>query len=270
MDIGAWWATLHRVARSWTQLKRPIPHTGRTQSLSQSNVSLVAKLWNFSAKSTCIFMKRFKWYVHIYKGTWIGGWSIELGQVYKCPSSSCLKLWESAAAASFCSFSHSDMSNSLRPHGPQHARLRCPSLSPGVCSNMDMSPLSQWCHPTISSSVTPFFCLQSFPASGSFPMSQLFASVGQSIRALHSASVLPMNIQGWFPLGLTGLISLLSKGLSRVFSSATAWNQFFDTPLSLWSNSQIHIQLLEKIWLYYFDYMDLCWQSNISAFYYIV
>ena len=102
MDIGAWWTTLHRVARSWTQLKWLIPHTRRTQSLSQSNVSLVAKLWNFSAKSTCIFMKRFKWYVHIYEGTWIGEWSIELGQVYKCPGSSCLKLWESAAAASFC------------------------------------------------------------------------------------------------------------------------------------------------------------------------
>ena len=104
----------------------------------------------------------------------------------------------------------------LQLHGLQHARLFCPSLSPGVCSNS--CPLSQWCHPTISSSVIPFSsCTQSFPASGSFPMSQLFTSGSQSIGA--SASVLPVNIQGWFPLGLTGLISLLSKGLSRVFST---------------------------------------------------
>ena len=100
----------------------------------------------------------------------------------------------------------------------QHTRLPCPSLSPGVCS--DSCPLSQWCHPTISSSAA-FFCLQSFPASGSFPMSQLFASGSQSIRASASTSFLPMNIQGWYLLGLTGLISLMSKGLSRVFSNTT-------------------------------------------------
>ena len=106
----------------------------------------------------------------------------------------------------------------LWPHGLEHTRLPCPSLSPGVCS--DSYPLSQWCYLTISSSVALFsFCLQSFPASGSFPMSRVFTSGGQSIGASASASVLPMNIQGWFPLGLTGLISLLSKGLSRVFSS---------------------------------------------------
>ena len=103
-------------------------------------------------------------------------------------------------------------------HGLQHTRLACPSLSPRVCSNS--CPLSLWCHPTISSSVIPFSsCLQSFRASGSFPMSQLFTSGGQSIGA--SASILPMNIQEWFPLRLTGLISLLSKELSRVFSSTT-------------------------------------------------
>ena len=96
--------------------------------------------------------------------------------------------------------------------GLQHARLSCPSLSPRVCSNS--CPLSWWCHPTILSSVSPFSsCLQSFPASGSFPMSQFFVSGGQSIGASSSASVLPMNIQDWFPLGLTGLISLQSKGL---------------------------------------------------------
>ena len=101
------------------------------------------------------------------------------------------------------------MSNSLRPHGMQRGRLPCPSLSPRVCTNL--CPLSQWCDPTFSFSATPFsICPQSFPASGSFPMCHLFASGGQSIGA--SASVLPMSIQGWFPLGLTGLISLPSKG----------------------------------------------------------
>ena len=104
------------------------------------------------------------------------------------------------------------MSNSLWPHGLQNSRLPCPSLSPRVCLNS--CPLSQWCHPTISSSIVSFSsCPQSFPASGSFPMSQLFTSGDQSIRALASVSVLPVNIQGWFPLGLTGLISLLFKGL---------------------------------------------------------
>ena len=109
------------------------------------------------------------------------------------------------------------MSDSLWPQGLQYARLPCPSLSPGVCSNS--CALSQWCHPTISSSVTPFCsCRQSFPASGSFPMSWLFAWGGQSIGASASKLVLPMNIQDWLPLGLTGLISLLSKELSRIFS----------------------------------------------------
>ena len=112
------------------------------------------------------------------------------------------------------------MSDSLWPHGLQHARLPYPSLSPGVHSNS--CPLSWWCHPTISSSIIAFSSPQSYPASGSFPVSWLFTSGGQSIRASASASVLPMNIQGWFPLGLTSLISLLSKGLSRVFSSTTA------------------------------------------------
>ena len=117
-------------------------------------------------------------------------------------------------------FSHSDMSDSLWLHGLQHTRLPCLSLSPGACSNS--CPLSLWCHKIISSSVIPFSsCLQSFPTSGSFPMSWLFAAGGQSIGASVLASVLPMNIQGWFPLGLTGLISSQSKGLSRVLSSTT-------------------------------------------------
>ena len=107
-------------------------------------------------------------------------------------------------------FSHSVMSNSLQPHGTQHTRLPCPSSTPGACSNS--CPLSWWCHPTISSSVIPFSsCPQSFPVSGSFSVSQLFSSHGQSAGVSASASVLPMNIQDWFPLGLTGWISLQSR-----------------------------------------------------------
>ena len=123
----------------------------------------------------------------------------------------------------------------------------CPSPSPRACSNS--CPLSQWCHLTISPSFAPSSsCPQSFPASGSFPMSWLFATGGQSIRASASALVLPMNIQGWFPLELTGLISLLSKGLSRVFSITTVWkHQFFGIQFSLWPNySHICSWLLEK------------------------
>ena len=121
--------------------------------------------------------------------------------------------------AQFIQFSCSVMSNSLWPHGLQHARLPYPSPAPGACSNL--CPSSQWWN-SISFSVVPFSsCLQSFPASGSFPMSQLFSSSGQSIGASASASVLPMNIQDWFPLGLTDLTSLQSKGLSRVSSNTT-------------------------------------------------
>ena len=136
------------------------------------------------------------------------------------------------------------LSDTLWPHRLQHARLPCPSLSPGAYSNS--CPLSQGCHPTISSSVAPLSsCPQYFPASESFSMNQLFASGDQSIGA--SASVLPMHIQDWFPLGLTGLISLQSKGLSRVFSSTTVQNnQFFSTQPSLWSNSHISTILQEK------------------------
>ena len=125
-------------------------------------------------------------------------------------------------------FSYSVVSDSLRYHGLQHARLPCPSPIPGAFSNS--CPLSQWCHPTISSFVSPFSsCPQSFPASGSFPMSQIFASGGQSIGASALASVLPMNIQDWFPLGWTSWISLQSRGLSRVFSNTTVQkHQFFN------------------------------------------
>ena len=143
-------------------------------------------------------------------------------------------------------FSCSVMFDSLRPHGLQHARPPCPSPTPRACSNSSLS--SQWCHPTISSSVILFSsCLQSFPASGSFPMSQFFESDGQSIGVSASASVFPMNIKDWFPLGLTGWISLQSKGLSRVFSNTTVQkHQFFSAQLSLWSNSHIYTWLLGK------------------------
>ena len=137
-------------------------------------------------------------------------------------------------------------SNSWQPHGLQHTRPLCPSPTPGAYSNS--CPLSRWCHPTISSSVVPFSsCLQSFPASGSFQMSQLFESSGQNIRASASSTVLPMNIQDWFPLGSTGWISLQSKGLSTAFSNTTVQkHQFFGAQLSSQSNSHIHIWLLEK------------------------
>ena len=142
-------------------------------------------------------------------------------------------------------FSHSVVSNSWWPHGLQHSRLPCSSPTPGVCSNS--CPSSQWCHPTISSSVVPFSCFQSIPASGSFQMSPFFASGGQSIGVSASASVLPMTIQDFFPLWLTGLISLQSKGLSRVFSNTTIQkHQLFSTQPSLRSNSHIHMWLLEK------------------------
>ena len=135
-------------------------------------------------------------------------------------------------------FSCSIMSDSSWPHGLHYARLPCPSPTPGACSNS--CPWNRWCHPTISSSVSLFSsCLQSSLASGSFPMSQVCTWGGQSIGISASASVLPMNIQNWFHLGLAGLISLQSKGLSQVFSTTVV-------QLSLWSNSHIHTWLLEK------------------------
>ena len=160
-------------------------------------------------------------------------------------------------------FSHSAMSHLLLSQGLQHTRLPCPSPSPGVCSNS--CPLSWWYHLTISSSVICFFsCLQSFSASGSFLISQLFISGGQSIGASTSTSVLPVNIQTWFPLRLTDLISLQSKGISKVLSSTTVGkHQFFSIQISLWSNCHIHTWLLEKpeLWLY-----RHLWQHDVSAF----
>ena len=127
----------------------------------------------------------------------------------------------------------------LQPHGLQHTRLPCPSPTPRACLNSCLS--SQWCHTTILSSVLPFSCLQSFPALGSFPMNQFFISGGQSNGASASASILPMNIQYWSPLGWTGLISWQSKGLSGVFSNTTVQkHQFFCTQLSLWPNVNVN------------------------------
>ena len=154
--------------------------------------------------------------------------------------------WLFQNSSSSVHFSSSAMSDSLWPHGLQHARPPCLSPTPGVHSNS--CPLSRWCHPIISSSVMPFSShLQSFPASRSFQMSQFFAAGGQSIGVSASASVLTKNIQDWFPLGWTGWISLQSKGLSRVFSNTTVQkHQFFCAYLSLQFNSHIHTWLLEK------------------------
>ena len=155
------------------------------------------------------------------------------------------------------------MSNSLQPQGLQHARLSCPSPAPGACSNS--SPSCQWCHSTISSSVVPFSsCLQYFPTSGSPPMSQFFSSGGQSTGIPASASVLPMNIQDWFPLGLMGWFSLQSKGLSRVFSNTTVQkHQFFRAQLFI-------VPTLTSIHDYWknhsFDYTELFCPSYVSAF----
>ena len=143
-------------------------------------------------------------------------------------------------------FTRSVISDSLQPHESQHARLPCPSLTPGVHPNS--CPSSCWCHPAISSSVVPFSsCPQSLPLSRSFPMSQLIAWGGQSIGVSASASVLPVNAQDWSPLGWTGWISLQSKELSRVFSNTTVQkHQFFGSQPSSQSNSHIHTWPQEK------------------------
>ena len=154
------------------------------------------------------------------------------------------------------------MSGFLWPHGPQHAGLLCPSLSPEICS--DSCSLSQWCYLTISSSAALLcFCFQSFPASGSSPMSWLFASDNQSIGESASASVLPMNIQDWVPLGLTRLISLQSKGLSRVFSStAVQKHQFFSISFLY---GPTHTPIHDYWKNHSFCYMDLCGHFNMLS-----
>ena len=159
------------------------------------------------------------------------------------------------------------MSDSLWPHESQHARPPCLSPTPGVHS--DSHPSSQWCHPAISSSAVPsFFCLQSFPTSGSFPMSRLFRTPGQSIGTSALTSVLPMNIQDWFPLGLTGLISLLSKGLSRVFSSTTIQKHQFSGTQLLYGPAVTYVHDYWKN--HNFDYTDFCCQSVVSLLFIIL
>ena len=203
-------------------------------------------------------------------GIWRWCWGF--GQQYTCPTNQpwddSNSIWTAAAESlrwenkflntgiypnmkswNTCQFRHSVMSSSLWPHRLQHTRLPCPSPTPRAYSNS--CPSNQWCHPTISSSVTPFSShLQSFPASGSFQMSQLFTPGGQSIGVSASTSVLPMNIQDWFPLGWTGWISLQSKGLSRIFwifcNTTVQKHEFFSAQLSLWSNCHIHTWFLEK------------------------
>ena len=157
------------------------------------------------------------------------------------------------------------VTQSCLTHGLQHTRLPCPSVSFGVCLNS--CPLSRWCHPTVSSSVVPVSsCLQSFPTSGSFPMSWLFTSSGQSIGASASAPVLPMNIQGWFPLRLTVLISLLFKGLSRGFSSTTVQNINSLVLSLLYGPTLTSIHDYRKN--HSFDFTYVHQQSDVSAFQY--
>ena len=160
-------------------------------------------------------------------------------------------------------FSRPVVSNSLWPRGLQHVRPPCPSPDPRVCPNS--CSLHWWGHTVISPSDALFsFCPQSFPASGTFPVSHLCASDDQNTGASASALVLPVNIQGWSPLRLTGLISLMSKGLSGIFSSTTVWrHQFFGVLPFLWSSSHTIYDHREDHSL---DYTDLCWQSPVSAF----
>ena len=151
----------------------------------------------------------------------------------------------------------------LQPHGLQHTRLPCPSPTPGACSNSCSS--GRWCHPTTSSSAVPFSSLfQSFPASGSFPMSQFFASGGQSMGVSASASVFPMNIQDWFPLELTGLITMLSMGLSSILQHHSS-----KAPV-LQSSAFFVIQISHPYMItekkHRLDYMEIFWQSNVSTF----
>ena len=171
------------------------------------------------------------------------------------------EIW-TAFMISSVQFSLSVVSDALQPHGLQHTRLSCPSSTPRTCSNS--YPSSRWCHPTISSSVVSFFsCLQSFPASGSFPMSQFFTSSGQSIGALASASTLPMNTQGSFPLGLTGFTSLLSKD-SQEYSPAPWFKSINSLALSLLCDPTL--TSVHDYWKNHsFNYSDLCQQRDVSA-----
>ena len=196
-------------------------------NITDSMDTNLSKLWE-------IVQNREAWLASVHGATkswiWLREWTTSvIIHLVSWKISTFFFFWETCMLSLL--FSCSVGSDSLQPHALQHTMLPCPSLSPWVCSNSSL--LSQWCHPTISSSVAPFSsCLQSFPESGSFPMSWLFISGGRSIRAL--ASVPPMNIQDWFLLGLTGLVSLQCKGFSRIFPNTTIQkHQFFSIQPSL-------------------------------------
>ena len=212
MDRGACRTTVHGITESWTRL-----------TLVLHTVLYMYKIICFQPLQNIAWCAHITFYLFIFLKMNI---TLSLVSLHH-------KWYYSKYLISSVQFSRSVMSNSLRPHEPQHARPSCPSPTPRVYPNS--CPLSWWCHPTISSSVIPFSsCPQSFPASGSFQMSQLFAWGGQSTGVSASTSVLPMNIQDWSPLRWTGWISLQSKGLSRVFSNTTVQkHQFFGAQLSL-------------------------------------
>ena len=203
--------------------------------------SRINKLRYYSSLHFTVEMRKsLGWLILTCLGHWANTWQsyTNSSRAYqpRSPSSTCLcgkHLCQDHSTGGSVQFSHSVVSDCLQPHELQHARPPCPSPTPGVYPNS--CPLSRWCHPTISSSVVPFSsCPQSFPASGSLQMSQLFASGGQTIGVSASTSVLPVNTQDWFPLGWTGWISLQSKGLARVFSNTTVQkHQYFGAQVSL-------------------------------------
>ena len=249
---GAWWAAVYGVAQARTRLK---------WLSSSSSILYYRKLLSVTCVlimniKSCLELAQPRKYIRASQKTleftWTHlireKWFIRLGNgmVNLNKFSRELQNFRVLILASLQSVSAVTLSClTLRPHGLQYARLPGPSPTPGAC--LKACPSSWWCHPTISSCHPLSSCLQSFPASGSFPVSQLLVSGGQSIGASASASALPMNIQDWFPLGWADWISLQSKGLSRVFSNTTVQkHQFFGTQLSLWPNSYSHTWLLGK------------------------
>ena len=243
MDRGAWWATVQKVAESDTIEWLSMYALFKIQNQGTKNVKS-SQPWREGNNTVFNSLLSFLHLRIFLLSTTLSFSDSAFSSIPFCMVK-CRNM-KRPECTDLIQFSRSVVSDSLRPHGLQHTRLPCPSPTPRACSNS--CPSSQWCHSTISSSVVPFSsCLQSFPALGLFPISWLFATGGQSTGASASASVLPINIQDWFPLGLTGLISLQSQGLSRVFSNTTVRKHwFFGTQLSLCSNSHIHTWLMEK------------------------